>query len=57
MKQLMLFKVGSKSYLSAAPQVAEQVFVLQLFSDCNQRGPQGDDTQQLWQERMGSELG
>ncbi len=46
-----------KTYLSASPQEAEQVSVLQLFHNCNQRSSKWDHTKKLWQERMRSQLG
>lgn len=44
-------------HLSAFPEEAEQVSVLQLFHNCHQRSSQGDDTEKLWQEGMWSKLG
>lgn len=44
-------------YLSAPPQVAEQVPVFQLLHHGDQRSSEGDHTEQFWQERMGSQLG
>lgn len=45
------------SYLSASPQEAEQVSVLQLFHHCNQRSSEWDHPEELWQEGMRPQLG
>lgn len=44
-------------YLSAPPQVAQQVSVLQLLHDRNQRCSERDHAKELWQEGMRPQLG
>lgn len=44
-------------YLSASPQEAEQVSVLQLLHDCHQRSPKRHHTKEFWQEGMRTQLG
>lgn len=44
-------------YLSASPQEAEQVSVLQLLHDRHQRSPKRHHAKELWQEGMRPQLG
>lgn len=46
-----------QTYLSASPQEAEQVPVLQLFHHCDQGSPKWDHAEELRQEGMRSQLG
>lgn len=55
--KLFLTPADGELYLSASPQEAEQVSVLQLLHDCHQWSPERNHTEKFWQEGMRSQLG